>query len=85
MVICLKKGHEGMSHEVSLDQLKNALAVWTDQITKQHLAYLGPLTLEQVNSLRGNNQLRLPCKLSELSKDSAQYARPNHHRRRAAS
>lgn len=57
-----------MNHEVSLDQLKNAFAVWTNQITRQHLAYLGPLTLEQVNSSRGNNQLKLTCKFSQFSK-----------------
>lgn len=34
-----------MSQEVFSDQLKNTLAVWTDQIIRQHLAYLGPLTL----------------------------------------
>ena len=30
--------------------------------------YLGPPTLEQVNSSRGNNQLKLTCKFSQLSK-----------------
>lgn len=28
----------------------------SEQITKEHLAYLGPQTLVQVNSLKGNNQ-----------------------------
>lgn len=53
-----------MNHEVSPDKLKNALAVWTDQIirhNKAHLAYLGPLMLVQVNSLRGNHHPSEGC------------------------
>lgn len=77
---CLETRHQGMSHEASLDQLKNMLASWTNQIIRRHFTYLGPQPLVQVKSQEGNNQPSEGCLADQQTQqNSAQWPSLDHH------